>query len=53
MSGPGVPALWPLTSQDVRLPYSLYFGALVVATFLASPGRETAGSPADVKRRAP
>ena len=36
-SAPGIPGLWPLVSQDVRLPYSVYLGTLAVVTFVATP----------------
>lgn len=45
-SGPGVPAFWPLTGEDVRLPASFYLAVLVVVTFLATPGRERAAASA-------
>jgi inner membrane protein len=33
--GPGVPLLWPVVAESVRVPYPAYLGVLVVATALA------------------
>jgi inner membrane protein len=34
--GPGVPVLWPLLRESVRVPYALYLGLLVLAAVVAT-----------------
>jgi len=36
-TGPGIPALWPLTKRSARIPYAVYAGSLVAAAL--SPWR--------------